>query len=644
ADFAAITPNSISVTVNITDNDVPGVVITESGTTDVIEGGATDTYDVVLLGAPTQDVTITLTSVGAQLTLPAPLTFTPANYNVPQTITVQAVDDGIYEGSHTDTITHTLTSLDLNYNGFPAGSVTVFIGDGISELILNGSFETPGATAKEAQNWKGSSLTSLDRRICNPSKAFEGSCAFQFNFSGPLVVGRKLKQVTAAPAWGFPGETLTLNAQVSTNGFTTGAKMRIKVIYDDATVEKVQVAIPAGTYPYSPITTSLTLSKRVTKAIVMFKVGSAVGRVWIDDVSFTLRSADFSRDIEANGTGDSVRRRHREERTARAVEANQEVAKSILNLDPPDHTRLRRLVTLAFTPSAIERLRPRVRELVDAALERAAERGEMELIDDLAFPMPFQVISDLLGMPTERADELREWSQVLTQSLEPTTTEAELRLADHAASQFVAYIVDVIEHRRRHLGDDLLSALIQAEEAGDRMSNAELISFTLLLYVAGHETTVNLIGNGTLALLRNPGELVRWRDDPSLDAVAVDELLRYDGPVQLTVRVPMKPVSYGEVTVEPGETVMTVLGAANHDPAVFDDPHTLRLGRANANRHLAFAAGIHYCLGSSLAKLEATEAISRLIRRFPDVSLGGEPGWRDRLTIRGVDRLPLTLG
>lgn len=291
ADFAAITPNSISVTVNITDNDVPGVVITESGTTDVIEGGATDTYDVVLLGAPTQDVTITLTSVGAQLTLPAPLTFTPANYNVPQTITVQAVDDGIYEGSHTDTITHTLTSLDLNYNGFPAGSVTVFIGDGISELILNGSFETPGATAKEAQNWKGSSLTSLDRRICNPSKAFEGSCAFQFNFSGPLVVGRKLKQVTAAPAWGFPGETLTLNAQVSTNGFTTGAKMRIKVIYDDATVEKVQVAIPAGTYPYSPITTSLTLSKRVTKAIVMFKVGSAVGRVWIDDVSFTLTPA-----------------------------------------------------------------------------------------------------------------------------------------------------------------------------------------------------------------------------------------------------------------------------------------------------------------------------------------------------------------
>ncbi len=295
-DFAAIPPNSIAVLVNITDNDVPGVVITESaGTTDVVEGGATDTYDIVLLGAPTNDVIITLGSVGGQLILPAPLTFTPANYNVPQTVTVTAVDDGVYEGDHTDTITHTVTSADVNYNGFAAGTVAVNIADGISELILNGGFETPGATAREAQNWKGVLLTSLDRRVCNtlanPNKAFEGSCAFQFNFTGPLVVGRKLKQVTTAPAWGNIGETLTLSAQISGKNFAAGAKMRIKVFYSDGTAEKVQVDIPAGTYPYAPLTTSLPLPKRVTKAIVMFKVGSAVGRVWIDDVSFTVTPA-----------------------------------------------------------------------------------------------------------------------------------------------------------------------------------------------------------------------------------------------------------------------------------------------------------------------------------------------------------------
>jgi len=356
------------------------------------------------------------------------------------------------------------------------------------------------------------------------------------------------------------------------------------------------------------------------------------------DVATTLRSNDFSRDIEknANEPVNPVQTRKRERRS-------DEGSKSILNLDPPDHTRLRRLVSLAFTPSSIERLRPRVQQLVDDALDIAAERGTMELIDELAFPVPFQVISDLLAMPTERADELRQWSQHLTASLEPTANDHDMDLAEAAIDQFYPYLISIIEDRRHNLGDDLLSALIQVEESGDRMTTSELISFVLLLYVAGHETTVNLIGNGTLALLRSPDQLAKWRDDPSLDAVAVDELLRYDGPVQLTVRVPIKPVRYGEVTVEPGTVVMTVLGAANHDPAMFDDPHALQLGRPNANRHLALAAGVHYCLGASLAKLEAQVAISSVIRRFPNVQLAGEPGWRDRLTIRGVDRLPLSL-
>lgn len=362
-----------------------------------------------------------------------------------------------------------------------------------------------------------------------------------------------------------------------------------------------------------------------------------------DDVARALRGAEFARDIEANTPPptDPVRLRRREQLARRRAEGRG--AKTILNLDPPDHTRLRRLVTLAFTPSAIERLRPRVQQLVDDVLDVAAERGRIELVDELAFPVPFQVISDLLDLPTDRADEVRDWSQHLTAALEPTATEEMLALADDASVQMGDYLRELIEHRRRHLGDDLLSALLMVEEAGDRLSMVELVSFVTLLYVAGHETTVNLIGNGTLALLRHPDELRRWAADPSLGAAAVDELLRYDGPVQQTVRVPTEPVRFGDVEVAPGTMVMTVLGAANHDPAVFDDPHRLRLDRPNAGRHLAFAAGVHYCLGASLAKLEAQVAIGTLVQRFPEVQLDGTPTWRDRLTIRGVDHLPLSL-
>jgi cytochrome P450 len=360
-----------------------------------------------------------------------------------------------------------------------------------------------------------------------------------------------------------------------------------------------------------------------------------------DDVVRTLRGNEFSRDVEANATptADPVRQRRREQ-LRRRREAG-ETAKSILNLDPPDHARLRRLVSLAFTPSAIERLRPRIQSLVDEILDPAAERGSMELVDELAFPVPFQVISDLLGMPTERQDEVREWSQAVTAALEPTADEATMAAAVVAAGSLADHLDEVIAARRADLGGDLLSQLLLVEEAGDRLSTAELRSFVALLYVAGHETTVNLIGNGLLALLRNRDQLARWRDDPSLDASAVDELLRFDGPVQQTVRIPLHPVRYDDVEVPAGATVMTLLGAANHDPAMFDAPEALHLDRPNAGRHVAFAAGIHYCLGASLAKLEATIAITSVIRRFPGLELAGEPRWRDRLTIRGVDRLPL---
>ena len=359
-----------------------------------------------------------------------------------------------------------------------------------------------------------------------------------------------------------------------------------------------------------------------------------------EDVSTTLKSADFSRDIEKYSTQASsearqARRDRQESRT-----------KSILNLDPPDHTRLRRIVSKSFTPSAMERLRPRIQQLVDKVLDNAQDAGHIELIDDLAFPVPFQVISDLLDMPTDRSVELREWSQIITNSLEPTATDEDLLRSEDAIAQLVPYLTTIIEHRRKHLSDDMLSSLITAEESGEQMTTEELMAFVVLLYIAGHETTVNLIGNGTLALLNNPEQQAIVHNN-GLAQSHIDELLRFDGPVQHTVRVPLVPVHYmvdnEQITVQPGTMVLTSLGGANHDPSMFENPNDLQLNRSNSNRHMAFASGIHYCLGASLAKLETEIAVGSLIKRFAQIEIIGTPSWRDRLTIRGVNQLRLSV-
>ena len=359
-----------------------------------------------------------------------------------------------------------------------------------------------------------------------------------------------------------------------------------------------------------------------------------------EDVSTTLKSADFSRDIEKYSTQASsearqARRDRQESRT-----------KSILNLDPPDHTRLRRIVSKSFTPSAMERLRPRIQQLVDKVLDNAQDAGHIELIDDLAFPVPFQVISDLLDMPTDRSVELREWSQIITNSLEPTATDEELVRSEEAIAQLVPYLTTIIEHRRKHLSDDMLSSLITAEESGEQMTTEELMAFVVLLYIAGHETTVNLIGNGTLALLNNPEQQAIVHNN-GLAQSHIDELLRFDGPVQHTVRVPLVPVHYivdnEQIAVQPGTMVLTSLGGANHDPLMFENPNDLNLNRPNSNRHMAFASGIHYCLGASLAKLETEIAVGSLIKRFARIEIVGAPSWRDRLTIRGVNQLRLSV-
>ena len=357
-----------------------------------------------------------------------------------------------------------------------------------------------------------------------------------------------------------------------------------------------------------------------------------------EDVVNTLRNNDFSRDIEVNANlPESPTRKFRREN---------ERSKSMLNLDPPDHTRLRRLVSKSFTPSAIEKLRPRIQQLVDDALANAKRTGHLELVEELAFPVPFQVISDLLAMPTERGEELREWSQIITATLEPTTGVEELEKGQEAIAKMRPYLEEIIQHRRRNMGDDMLSSLIAVEEQGEKLNNDELMSFVILLYIAGHETTVNLIGNSVHALLTHPEQLDVMRRE-SCTPNMVDELLRFNGPVQHTIRTPLVdisiPVNGQEMLIKKGSLVLASLGAGNHDPSVFSNPHQLDFSRSNSNRHLAFAAGVHYCLGASLAKLETEVAVGTLVKTFNSIEFDTQPEWRDRLTIRGVSKFELNV-
>ncbi|MGH9025273.1 MAG: cytochrome P450 [Acidimicrobiia bacterium] len=319
--------------------------------------------------------------------------------------------------------------------------------------------------------------------------------------------------------------------------------------------------------------------------------------------------------------------------------------RAILNLDPPDHDRIRRLVSYAFTPKRIQAMRPQVEQLVTEALDAVAGQGAMDVIADLAFPLPFQVISEMLGMPAGAdRDRLRAWSSALVRTLEPIIGPDDIAGAVAASDAMNDYVRDVLEWKRKEPGDDLLSAMIEAEEGGDRLTDEELRDQVVLLYIAGHETTVNLIGNGTLALLRNPGQLLRLRGEPALDQNAIEELLRYDSPVQFSRRITLQPVEIGGHEIEAGSLVLTCLGAANHDPehwgATADD---LDLGRDGAALHVSFGSGIHHCLGAALARVEGQCAIPALVRRFPDLDLATDaPEWNGRIVLRGLQRLPVS--
>ena len=327
-----------------------------------------------------------------------------------------------------------------------------------------------------------------------------------------------------------------------------------------------------------------------------------------------------------------------------------ERVQSMLDRDPPDHTRLRKLVSQAFTPRTIQQLEPTVTQLVDESLDAMADAGEVNLIDALAFPLPFTVISVMLGMPETDSTRLRELSHQVVKSLEPVPDEATVRAIVEADIELAQLASEAIAWKRRNPADDLLTALINAEDpaaegGGDVLSDDELVAQVLLLYIAGHETTVNLIGNGTLALLRNRDQLELWRDRPELDDNAVEELLRFDPPVQMSRRITLDDYKVGDHVIPSGTFVIANLASANRDEEQFGaDAEQLRLDRHNARQQVAFGAGVHHCLGAALARLEGRVAMSRLIRRFRDVDLAGEPEWNGRINLRGCVNLPVRVG
>jgi cytochrome P450 len=354
-----------------------------------------------------------------------------------------------------------------------------------------------------------------------------------------------------------------------------------------------------------------------------------------DDVMAVLKDPRFVKDYRSAMTPEQ------QAHIPPVSPAFQTLNESLLDLDPPDHTRLRTLVSQAFTPRTVEQLRPRIQAIADTLLDAVQERHEMDLIDAYAFPLPIMVITEMLGIPYADRDTFRRWSNTIVQGESFMQASAE---EEATAEEFVAYLRKLIAERRARPQDDLVSGLVQAEDGGDTLSEDELIAMIFLLLVAGHETTVNLIGNGVLALLQHPDQLALLKRDPTLIILAVEEFLRYDGPVETsTSRFAREDVAIGDQVIPRGEMVLVVLGSANRDETQFTQPDDLDITRER-NRHLAFGHGIHYCLGAPLARIEGQIAINTLLRRMPDLRLAIAPEqlvWRPGMLIRGPVALPV---
>ncbi len=312
--------------------------------------------------------------------------------------------------------------------------------------------------------------------------------------------------------------------------------------------------------------------------------------------------------------------------------------RTFLDLDPPDHTRLRGLVSKAFTPRAVRELGPRIQELVDELLDAVAGKGRIDLISDFAFPLPVIVIAEMLGVPAQDRGRFREWSDDIALSVNPLLNSEQIERVQQATEELFDYFEGIIEQRRQAPQNDMISALLAAEEEGDRLTHEELLSTLMLLLVAGNETTRNLIGNGMLTLLKNPAQLQRLREHPELLDSAINELLRYDSPVQMDARNAIDDVEIGGKRIAAGQLILAIVGAANRDPQVFAKPDELDIGRDEIS-HLSFGRGIHYCLGSPLAILEGRIAFSSLLDRYSSIRLASEPVFKDQIVLRGVEEL-----
>lgn len=316
----------------------------------------------------------------------------------------------------------------------------------------------------------------------------------------------------------------------------------------------------------------------------------------------------------------------------------------MLQADPPDHTRLRGLVVKAFTARRVEDMRPRIQEIVDQAIDAVIERGHMDLIEDFAFRLPVTIICEMLGIPEDHREVFYKSSRDGGRLLDPVPlTPEEIKKGNDGNLMAQMYFQQLFELRRKNPGDDLTTQLVQAEEDGNKLTNEELTANIILLFGAGHETTVNLIGNGLLALHRNPDQLALLKARPELMEGAIEEFLRYDSSVQMTGRVALEDIEdLGGKRIPKGETVLCLLGSANRDPAVYPDrPDRLDVTRQNV-KPLSFGGGIHFCLGAQLARIEAEIAIATLLRRLPDLRIDDveNPEWRPTFVLRGLKRLP----
>jgi cytochrome P450 len=310
----------------------------------------------------------------------------------------------------------------------------------------------------------------------------------------------------------------------------------------------------------------------------------------------------------------------------------------MLDREPPDHTRLRRLVSKVFTPRRVEELRPTVQQIADAVVDDLVDAGGGDLIAAVAEPLPVTVIAELLGVPSADRNQLRPWSADICGMYELNPSQETARRAVAAAEEFSGYLADLAEFRRGHPGTDLITALVQVRDEGDHLTDDELVGTCVLLLNAGHEATVNATGNGWWALFRNPDQLAALRADPSLLTSAVEELLRYDTPAQMFERWVLEDFSYGGVDFARGTELALLFGSANRDPVVFADPDRLDISRTD-NSHISFGAGIHFCLGAPLARVEMEISFGTLLRRAPNLGLRSEPEWKAGYILRGLKEL-----